>query len=128
MTAMQLRFLGKDSTPTNSPTLYATDEGSYIVQGWVVTDPEILSRLNVSEGETLVEVPPRLMAHLAKDGLSGEVGNLVSPVAHVKDNGNYIIKAARVTDPGTLAQMKVPDHETCVEVASSAMAALLVGQ
>jgi hypothetical protein len=31
--AVKLKFLGKDSTPTNSPTLYATDQGSYLVQG-----------------------------------------------------------------------------------------------
>ena len=37
---MKLRFLGKDSTPTNSPTLYATDQNSYVVQGWIVTDAE----------------------------------------------------------------------------------------
>ena len=99
-----------------------------VVQGWVVTDSEVLAQLDVSDGETLVEVPPRLMVHLAKDGLSGEVRNLVSPIAHVTVDGNYIIKAARVTDPGTLAQMRIPDHETCVEIARPAMVALLVGQ
>ena len=124
---MQLRFLGKDSTPTNSPTLYVTDQGSYIVQGWIVSDPDILARLEVTDDETLVEIPPALMTHLAKDGVNGAVSSLVPPIAHVTATGNFIIKAARVTDPSTLAQMSIPDHETCVEVARSAMMALLAG-
>jgi hypothetical protein len=114
---VQLRFLGKESTPTNSPTLYVTEQGSYLVQGWIVSDPGVLSRLEVGDNETLVEVPPGLMAHLAEDGVDGEVSNLVAPIAHVTATGNFIIKAARVTDPSTLARMSIPDHETCVEVA-----------
>ena len=37
---MKLTFLGKDSTPNDSPTLYATDRDTYLVQGYVVIDPE----------------------------------------------------------------------------------------
>ena len=36
---MKLTFLGKDSTPNDSPTLYATDRDTYLVQGYTVTDP-----------------------------------------------------------------------------------------
>jgi len=77
---MKLRFLGKDSKPNESPTLYATDEGSYVVQGWIVTDPAVLEKLDVSGDETIVEVPARLMAHLSKDGLDGEIANLIPPI------------------------------------------------
>ncbi len=35
---MHLTFLGNESHPNQSPTLFATDRGSYVVQGWVVTD------------------------------------------------------------------------------------------
>ncbi len=31
---MRLRFLGKNSVPGDSPTLYATDRNSFVVQGW----------------------------------------------------------------------------------------------
>ncbi|MUN38017.1 hypothetical protein [Actinomadura litoris] len=55
---MRLTFLGKDSKPDESPTLYATDQDTYIIQGWIVTDPEILDKLDVPEGEEIVEVPP----------------------------------------------------------------------
>jgi hypothetical protein len=30
---VELRFLGKESTPDDSPTLYATDCDSFIIQG-----------------------------------------------------------------------------------------------
>lgn len=65
---MKLRFLGKESKPNDSPTLYATDRGSYIVQGYIVTDPAILILSDLADDETLVEVPARLMVHLNKDG------------------------------------------------------------
>lgn len=44
---MRLTFLGKDSTPNDSPTLYETDRDSYLVQGWVVTDAEALSQMKI---------------------------------------------------------------------------------
>jgi hypothetical protein len=122
---MRLTFLGKDSRLDESPTLFATDRDSYVVQGFIVTDPEILAVIEVSDGETVVEVPAALMAHLAKDGLSGDVVNLIPPIVHITENGNYIIRGRLVTDPEALGQMTIPDHETCVEVSRSAVAALV---
>ncbi|MGH3753476.1 MAG: hypothetical protein ACRDRP_12405 [Pseudonocardiaceae bacterium] len=121
---MKLRFLGKDSTPDDSPTLYATDQDSYVVQGWIVTDPAILARLTVPDDETLVEVPVALLDHLALDG---KVTNLVPPIVGVMPDGNYIIQGKRVTDAEVLSQMSIPDHETCVHVTKSAVVTLLVG-
>jgi hypothetical protein len=46
---------------------------------------------------------------------------------HITENGNYIIKGSRVTDPETLGQKTIPDHETCVEVSRSAIVALVGG-
>ncbi len=122
---MRLTFLGKESVPDQSPTLYATDRDSYVVQGWIVTDPQILAVITVSDDETIVEVPTKLMAHLAKDGLAGEVVNLIPPIVHVAQNGNYIVLGKRVTDHEALGHMNIPDHETCVEVSRSAVAALV---
>jgi hypothetical protein len=96
-----------------------------VVQGWIVTDPEILAMIVMADGETVVEVPAALMAHLAKDGLSGEVVNLIPPIVHITENGNYIIRGRLVTDPEALGQITIPDHETCVEVSRSAVAALV---
>jgi hypothetical protein len=59
---MRIRFVAKDpeSVPDQSPTLYKTDRESWLVQGWVVTDPA-LAELNIPEGETVVEIPDRLV-------------------------------------------------------------------
>jgi hypothetical protein len=61
---MKLTFLGKDSTPNDSPTLYATDRDTYVVQGYVITDPETLGQMRIPDGETAVEIPKRLMKYL----------------------------------------------------------------
>lgn len=60
---MQLTFVGKDpdSNPTGSPTVYRTDRGSWVVQGWVVDDPGALAQMNIPAGETCVEIPDRML-------------------------------------------------------------------
>jgi hypothetical protein len=56
-------FLGADPTSQygSSPTLYATDRSdrvTFLLQGWVVTDPEALADVGgIPHGEGLVEVP-----------------------------------------------------------------------
>lgn len=124
---MRLTFLGKNSTPDNSPTLYATDENSYVVQGWVVDDAAILATLTVLDDETLVEVPPGLFEHLTKDGLNGVVSSILPPIVATNDAGNYIIQGKQVHDRAVLDQMNLPDHETCVLVTKVAVAALVGG-
>ena len=70
---MRLRFLGSDSDVKECPTLYATDRGTYVVQGWTVTDPEALGDLrNVSEGESFVEIPKELLRFAANDRIGEE--------------------------------------------------------
>jgi hypothetical protein len=122
---MQIRFLGRETDHGDSPTLYATDRGSYLVQGWKVSDPEILAKLEVPEGETVVEVYARLMTHLVKDGLGGVVTSWVPPIVEVRENGNLVIQGRQVTDRQALAQMTIPDHEEVVEISKTAMQALL---
>lgn len=122
---MQIRFLGKETDHGDSPTLYATDQASYLVQGWKVSDPEILSTLEVPAGQAVVEIYTRLMTHLVKDGLNGIVTSWVPPIVHVKQNGNLVIQGRRVTDQQALAEMRIPDHEEVVEVDKVAMQALV---
>jgi hypothetical protein len=61
--SMELTFVAKDpgSEPSGSPTLYRTDRGSWVVQGWVVSDPAALAAMNMPAGETCVEIPDRLV-------------------------------------------------------------------
>ena len=123
---MQLRFLGKNSIPGNSPTLYATDRDTYIVQGYTVTDPAILAKLDLPDDETCVEVPAALFAHLTKDGLHGMIASWKPPIVHVTDHGTYIVQGKRVADSEARAQMIIPTFEDCVEVTKTAIRALLL--
>jgi len=124
---MQLRFLGKLSDHGDSPTLYATDHDSYIVQGYVVADDEILAKLDVPAGEIVVEVYAGLFAFLAEDGVPGAVASWQPPIVHVKDNGNYIIQGVRLADGADRRRLSIPDHEDAVEVPKAAVVALLEG-
>lgn len=122
---MRLTFLGKESNPTESPTLYATDRDSYVVQGWKVRDAGITSKLAVPGDETIVEVPAALFGHLVNDGLAGTVATWSHPIVHVMDSGNFIVQGKTVGNAEALGQMHIPDHEDCVEVDKAAIKALL---
>lgn len=71
---MKIEFLGKDpdSTEGDSPTLYATDRQdrrTYIAQGWVVTDPEVLAQLgDLPAGETIIEIPEDVLRYYERRG------------------------------------------------------------
>ncbi len=57
---MRLRYLGKtaSSDEGNCEALYATDRGTFGVQGKIVTDPEALADVrDLADDECLVEVP-----------------------------------------------------------------------
>ncbi|WP_246076789.1 hypothetical protein [Amycolatopsis cihanbeyliensis] len=67
---MRVQFLGKDpeSEHGQSPTLFATDRAdrcTYIVQGWVVTDRQVLAEIGpVPDGEAVIEIPEESSAIL----------------------------------------------------------------
>jgi hypothetical protein len=61
---VKLTLLGTESENGGSPTLYATDRGTYVLQGWRVTDPEALAVLSIPSHETVVEVPAGLLQYL----------------------------------------------------------------
>ncbi|MBR8642851.1 hypothetical protein KEF29_34940 [Streptomyces tuirus] len=123
---MKLRFLGKNSTVGDCPTLYATDRDTYLVQGWKIFANDLLMQLDISEGETAVEVPTELFEHLTKDGLpAGEIRRLEDPIMILTPGGTFVVQGREVTDPEALAQMEIPDYETVVEVPKAAITALL---
>lgn len=95
---MQLTFLGKVTQGGGSPTLFATDRDTYVVQG------------NRGPGrETSVEIPTGLLAYLERN-------TQLAAVLHPTEQDTYILSGAAVTDVDALAQMDIPGHETCVEV------------
>ena len=46
------------------PAVYATDRGTVVVQGSIVTDAEALATMDLPAHETVVEVPAELLASL----------------------------------------------------------------
>lgn len=60
---MKLTLLGKESKSGDSPTLYATDRDTLVVQGWKVSDVEALQTLGLPDHETAVEIPAALLRH-----------------------------------------------------------------
>ncbi|MEE1762950.1 hypothetical protein [Streptomyces sp. SP18BB07] len=123
---MKLRFLGKNSTVGDCPTLYATDRDTYLVQGWKIFANDLLMQLEIPEGETAVEVPTELFEHLTKDGLAaGEIRRVEDPITILTPSGTFVVQGREVTDPEALAQMEIPDYETVVEVPKAAITALL---
>jgi hypothetical protein len=74
---VRLRFLGKHSSPGNSPTLWDTDAGQYVIQGHGL-DPDTLGQVgDIPPGELVIRVPKELMRYLrearhdADDDLDG---------------------------------------------------------
>ncbi|GAA3973379.1 hypothetical protein FOF52_09185 [Thermobifida alba] len=63
---MKLRKLGTTSIGGKCPTLYETDSGDIVVQGYRLTDAEALAQLeDVLPNETFVIVPRELMVRFA---------------------------------------------------------------
>ncbi|MEV5843735.1 hypothetical protein AB0M32_17420 [Streptomyces sp. NPDC051985] len=123
---MKLRFLGKNSTVGDCPTLYATDRETYLVQGWRIYANELLMQLRIPDGETAVEVPSELFEHLTKDDLpAGEIRRVQAPIMIGTPGGTFVVQGREVSDPEALAQMEIPDYETVVEVPRAAIIALL---
>jgi hypothetical protein len=60
---VRLTLVAKDpgSQPQGSPTLYRTDRGSWVVQGWAVTDPDVLAEMSIPPGEIACEIPDRMI-------------------------------------------------------------------
>ncbi|MFE0688800.1 hypothetical protein ACFV0Z_11730 [Streptomyces xiamenensis] len=59
-----LRKLTSDSDckQGNCPNLWATESGdAYVVQGYVITDPQWLTQLSLPEGETAVRIPAAVL-------------------------------------------------------------------
>ena len=58
-----LRKLSGDPNCKNGtcPTLWGAENGDYVVQGYVITDPERLAQLDLPEGETAVLIPAAVL-------------------------------------------------------------------
>jgi len=95
---MQLTFLGKETQGGGSPTLFATDRNTYVVQGW-----------KVPAQDDSVEIPAKLLTYLVP-------GTKLGVALSDTGQGTYTLSGAPVDDAAALSQMDIPGHETCVEV------------
>lgn len=48
-------------TRDTCPTLYRTVDGQYYVQGYLVTDAEVLAEMSIPDGEAVVQITPELV-------------------------------------------------------------------
>jgi hypothetical protein len=95
---MRLRLLGGPSGNGNSPTLWATDKDTVVVQGW-----EIPGRTNQ------VEIPHQLLTFL-------EPGTWLDSRLSDSGGGYFVLSGVPVTDTEALTRLNLPDHENAVEV------------
>ncbi|MFB7718875.1 hypothetical protein [Nocardia sp. NPDC056100] len=96
--SLRITFLGKHTQGGDSPTLYATDRETYVVQGW-----------KVPGRDDQVEISHPLLAFL-------RTGTCLGVLLQDTGHGTFILGGEPVTDPEALAEMNIPDHETCIEV------------
>lgn len=58
---MKLTKISDGCENRNCPTVYETDRGTFVVQGYVISDPQALDQLGLPAGESAVEVPADLL-------------------------------------------------------------------
>ncbi len=63
-------------TRDTCPTLHRSDDGEYYVQGYVVTDPNVLAGMDIPDSETVVKITPRLVRLIAQAVSVGKAGEL----------------------------------------------------
>lgn len=95
---MPLTFLGKGGSDDGGcPTLYATDQGSYLAQGWKTGQPET------------IEIPHLLLGFVEPDTFIG--ASLVDT-----GRGTFTLTGTPITDYETLSQLELAVNETAIEV------------
>jgi len=95
---MRLTFLGKGGSGTNDcPTLYATDQESFLVQGWRTGTPE------------KIEIPHLLTGF-------AEPRTYIGTTLTDTGRGTFLLSGRPITDADTLSQLKLSDDETAIEV------------
>ncbi|MFD4904857.1 hypothetical protein [Kitasatospora purpeofusca] len=67
---MKLTLLDSSCDNGPCPTVYSTDTGELVVQGFKVEDPEALAAMRLPETETAVRIPVELLVRVARDHLS----------------------------------------------------------
>jgi hypothetical protein len=83
------------------PTLhYQPDSDEFLIQGYTVTDPQVLVELHLAAGWTVVRVPSHLLPELQRG----------------PDAGDLLMQGHEVNDIELLRELNLPAGETVVRV------------
>ncbi|MGH3697278.1 MAG: hypothetical protein ACRDRX_25390 [Pseudonocardiaceae bacterium] len=83
------------------PTLhYQPDSDELLIQGYIVTEPQILVGLTLPAGHAVVRVPVHLLPELQRD----------------PDACDLLVQGHEVTDIELLAELNLPAGETVVRI------------
>ncbi|MGH3904282.1 MAG: hypothetical protein ACRDTE_08840 [Pseudonocardiaceae bacterium] len=98
------RLVQLRSTCTHGDTCpmlhYQSDCDEFLIQGYTVTDLQILARLNLPAGETVVRVPTYLLPELQSD----------------PDAADLLVQGHEVHDVELLTELNLPAWETVVRL------------
>lgn len=89
------------------PNIYATDRGTYVVQGYV--------RDNAGVGVVIVEVPRSLLPEATTHGDADLC---------LTDHDTVLVRGSRVTDPAAVAALNLPAGEAAIEIGRDVVPAL----
>ena len=112
---MLLELVRGCSDGKTCPALHRTDRETVVVQGWEVTDTELLGQLDLPAGGQAVEVPAELVA----EALGGW------PALRSTGWGTVIVPGIAVTDQEALQQLRLPAGEQAVEVPATNLVEVL---
>lgn len=85
------------------PTLhYQPDSDEFLIQGYTVTDPQVLAGLNLPAGHAVVQVPTHLLPELQHD----------------PDACDLLVHGHEVNDIELLTELNLPAGEAVVRVAA----------
>jgi hypothetical protein len=112
---VQLVRGGDCSDGKTCPALYRTDRDTLVVQGWVLTDSDLLSELDLPADMQAVEVPTGLLAEVIDSW----------PTSHQTGRGTLLVPGTTVTDLDALQQLRLAPNEQVVEVPTSLLSEVL---
>ncbi len=87
---------------------YQPDSDEFLIQGYRVTDPQVLAGLNLPAGHTVVRIPADLLPELQRDA----------------DAGDLLVEGREVNDIELLTELNLPAGETVVRVPARLLPAL----
>ncbi|MGH3921324.1 MAG: hypothetical protein ACRDTT_00305 [Pseudonocardiaceae bacterium] len=100
------------------PNINVTDRGTYIVQGFPVTDLDLGTHM-LEPGESVVEIPSSLLPELAAD-------EPTHGAVRRTDRGTVLVRGRLVVEVEILRELDLPAGEAAVEVPISALPELEV--